>query len=86
MKINSNFWTNAAGVFFGLISGVAMTAYAIGSKETTIIQDIKSNTEDIREIKTSINSQLNQICISLNDLKVDVGVLKAIVTRIENKK
>jgi len=86
MKLNSNFLSGAVGVFLGIISGVAVTAYGIGIEQATTSQKIITNTRDIEDIKTSINNKLDQINQSVNEMKVDISALKAIVSRLEQKK
>lgn len=81
MKLNSNFLSGAVGVFVGVVSSVAVTAYGIGLEKAAVVQ----NTKDVQDIKLLINNKLDQIDQSLNQLKTDVEVLKTIVTRIERK-
>ena len=100
MKMNSNLMTGAIGTFLGILSGTAVTAYAMGLEKATITQSIQGNKTDIDDLKRVISDQLiisnghldqintsvHQQAIAMGEIKGDIKTLEAIVKRIEDKK
>lgn len=100
MKMNSNLMTGAVGTFLGILSGTAVTAYAMGLEKATISQNIERNKTEVDDLKKLIadqlfisNGHLDQInssmqlqAIAIGEIKGDVKTLQAIVEIMQNKK
>lgn len=100
MKLNTTLLTGAVSAFIGILSGTAVTAYSMGVEKANFTQNIQKNENEIEDLKTLINNQLeilnghvDQINTSIGsqtvymgEIKTKVEVLGAIVERLEQKK
>jgi len=84
-------------ILFGLLSGIAGTAFALGTERQKVRDCLSTNAADIsrlnEELSNSSNNVLSQIeeiqsgisniIDRVNEINIDLQVLKAIVERME---